>query len=322
MSQAFDTYIISAVLDRPFPLGDGTYLFLKPKLKGALLTVRNTFVQRERIGSFQTNGDIHSQHGEGSGSAEVTLIYECLVPLTTDGFASVMEISQIWYISHTGWSFILEELNRIIDLYRNFTNQYWWGHLSAWNVDELKIHAKLSGTDQARFLASAMTPKLMKFGGLPLEDCAYAIDSPYVRAVSNGQLLPFYYLLYLNGRRSFGEHAFREALINWANCTEAFAAHILKEACRRAALSSEEVAQIERRADTYQKKYSRAYEVLGRAGIYPSINKKEMVKLYESVMEYRNDVMHGSDLKLQWEALREKFVDLSRLINIANEIVI
>jgi hypothetical protein len=304
------------------PLADGTYRLPTRGVNGIAISIKNTFERRESIGSSTVHGDVYIHQGHGRGKCEIAFIYICGIRLTPEEFAEELSISPIWHFSPTGWNFILEELNRVIDLYRNFANAYWWQHLSMWNVDELKIFGRVCDPDELKLICASSSPKAIKFGGKPFEEFAYDPTSIYVKWVCGGVELPLYFLMYLNGRRSFVEHSFREALVNWANCVESYATFLLNAACKITGVADVDKEKILISADTYQKRYSKSYQILASANKSPTLKKKDAMKLIDGVMEYRNDVMHGKEVNIDWSLMGQKHDAITTLLDVVKEISI
>lgn len=322
MYRSYEAFTLKIALDTIIPLENGTYHVSKNDIEKVSLTVTNIFDKQEKIGSFDVHGDIHLNHSHGRGRSKIEITYHCDNALTIEEFAEKKSISSIWHMSATGWDFALNDLNRIIDLYRYFANAYWWHHISIWNVDELIIHGKPATETQLVFISQSTSPKIIKFGGKPLDDIAYNKDSAYLTHLISGNELPLYFLMYLNGRRSFVEHAYKEALIEWANCIEAYGMHLLLGACKLTSISSNEEEKFLEAANEYKKRYSRAYEILSNSGIFPTVTKKRAMHLIDNVMEYRNDVMHGRNPNLSWETVGEKQDAINELLAIATELSI
>jgi hypothetical protein len=320
MNESFDEYILKITLDTIFPLNNGIYKIQKKEINKLSLYVNNNFEYKKKSGSFNIHGDVYIHQGHGCGRSDLELTYSCEELLSIEGFSKKMSISPVWHSSATGWNFILEDLNRIIDLYRHLANTYWWHHLSMWNIDELKIYGKSTRQNKPVFISQSMSPKTIKFGGKPLDDIAYNNNSNYLKSISSGLELPFYFLMYLNGKRSFIENSYREALINWANCIEAYGMYLLHSACKIAKISSIQKEKYINAADKYNKCYSKTYEILANVKIYPSIKKKKAMQLVNQVMEYRNDVMHGDNPNLDWKIVGQKQDAIDELLSIIIEI--
>lgn len=164
----------------------------------------------------------------------------------------------------------------------------------------MKIIGINPNSGQSKLISNAW-PKILSFGGSPYDP---AVDDPasnYVSNVTSGTRVPFYFVLYLNGRRAFGEHNLREAKINFANSLEAFAARLLRLACRLHSLDRESVEVLLTKLTDHRQRLARAYQFLSEHGFIPSIRKKELMRRSEVVMQYRNDVMHGGNPGLSWD---------------------
>lgn len=320
MDTRFDSFVLRIMLDTVVPLENEFYQINREGKATLVLSVDNTFARKERIGSFEVHGDVRVHHTNGAGCATLEMEYGCASPLTPEEFAEYMSISPVWHMSASGWDFVLADLNRVIDLYRHFANAYWWQHISMWNVDELHIYGRGGTGGALSFISQSSSPKPISFDGKSFDDVAHDGGSSYIFHVKNGTKLPLYFVMYLNGRRSFVEHAYREALISWANCVEAYSWYFLSGACNRAGLSSVETDTVFESAGEFRSRFSKIYEILARAKIFPSSRKKQAIKWVDSVMEHRNAVMHGRDPKLDWMTLGKKQDDLNQLLNIAYEL--
>lgn len=257
MSEHFDAFVLRLALDTVIPLRDGTYRISREGVANLSLKVTNFFSDRKQVGSFEAHGNVRVHHSNGTGRSDVELTYSCGAASTLEAFAEALSISPIWHMSATGWDFVLEDINRIIDLYRYLANAYWWQHLSMWNVDELRIYGRRGPDGQLSFVSQSSSPKQISFAGNHFADMAYDRNSAYVTHIQKGTKLPLYFLMYLNGRRSFVEHAYREALVNWANCVEAYSVYLLLGACKLAKVSENEERIVLDSANEYKKRYSK-----------------------------------------------------------------
>lgn len=322
MNKYFDAFILRFSLDTVIPLKNGTYTVSRSGVTNLSITVNNTFYERQNLGSNNIAGNVQVHHNLGNGISKVELEYSLESPMTVEEFSKAISISPIWHLSCTGWDFALEDLNRIIDLYRYLTNAYWWPHVSMWNVDELSIYGKQPLNQELIFISQSSSPKSISLGGERFDGAAYDQNSVYLMSVKNGKQLPFYFLMYMNGRRSLAEHNYREALINWANCVEAYGIYLLLGVCVLTGKSPEGKKDILDRANEYRKRYSKAYELLAKSNIFPSVSKRRAMQQIDAVMEYRNDVMHGLDPALDWRTVGEKQDAVQELLGIAIELSI
>lgn len=320
MERNFDAYILKYSFDTVVPLNDGTYPIKRKNVKQLYLSINNNFTTKPSAGSFQIGNNTHFNSGHGQGSSTVELAYVCQERLTAKQFAENLGISPIWDSSPTGWDFALHDINRIIDCYKYFAHSYWWQHLTMWNVDELKIFGGLNNGEEIVLLSLHGSPKITKAGNKPLDECAYNQSSTFLEHVCNGRTLPFYFLLYLNGRKSFAEHSYREALVYWANSIEAFAIYLLEGSLKKTSTPEADREAIYLAADTFQKRYSKAYEALAQKNIFPSLRKKAALRLISDAMEFRNTVMHGNNPDLSWSVVSTKQSAVEEIINIAAEL--
>lgn len=322
VSDTFSEFCFEIVLDTILPLGTGTYSI---EINGAIkkINISQCITGRQNLGSLEAHGVVcanpQSNGAIGNGQTRIIISYELPSPLSIDEFASCFRLSPIWHLSPSGWAFILDELNRIIDLYRAQQEAYWWNHLGMWNIDELKITGTNPNAGQSRLILLAW-PKMFSFGGRPYDAVADAPESSYVTNVTNDVKVPFYFVLYLNGRRAFGEHNLREAKINFANSLEAFAALLLRLAGHSHSMDRKVVEALLISLSDHRQKLSKAYHLLGNCGFSPSLSKKRLMKLVEVVMEHRNDVMHGSNPRLSWDNVALTQSALSEILGVQPEV--
>lgn len=320
MEHQFDAYILKFTFDTIVPIDNGVYPVDRDNVKKLYISVENEFKAVEDVGSFVAHGEIHLNSGHQQGKSQIQLTYVCNERVNATEFSEILNISSIWHLSATGWDFALRDLNRIIDLYRYLGESYWWQHLTMWNVDELTIHGGLNNGDEIISISQQGSAKIISSGDKPLNQCAYELSSKYYEYICNGKSLPFYFVLYLNGRRSFAEHSYREAIVNWANCIEAFAIYLLEAALRKANKGEENSLKVLKEADSYQKRYSKAYEILAPVKIHPSLKKKKALKHVSEAMKFRNYVMHGRDPELNWGVIGDKHSSVKEVLNIAHEL--
>lgn len=323
MEEKYEYFSISLIFGGIFPLADGEYHIPSRGINGITITVKNEIDNRQSVGPVTFHGNVsvfpQSRMGLKVGIANISVTYHLAKPFSIEEFGSHLSLSPIWHLSPTGWDFFITELNRIIDLYRSQSNAYWWYHIGGWDIEHLVIYGRPVGTVENKALLTAF-PKIYNFTGKPLDGSVYDMNSPYVRSILNDQYVPFYHVLYMNGRRSLAEHSYREALVNWANCIEAYSMYLLDGAMKFANTPEAQARKIFRQADTYQKRFSKAYEILSTCHVYPSISKKQVLKLVDEVMEHRNQVMHGQNPIFGWSTVSSKFEAMNQIIGIALEV--
>ena len=289
-SQKYDSFIFYIQLDMLVPLEDWKYILEKYDIS-KIIKVKQSINGRNRVGSLATQGVVFTsqqpKNGEGSGSTSIEFVYIPDYSMSIAEFGELLELSSIWHLSPTAWGFLAVEINRIIDLYRLEANAYWWNHVGMWNFDEVTIKGIKSGEDVESLIQTAF-PKIIFGGNNPFQDFVSDTNSNYNKNIICNVNVPFYFVMYLNGRRSFSEYSFREALINWANCIEAYGIYLIFGVCKIANITIEETNLIIKNTeDDYIKRYSKVYEILAEINKFPSIKKRLAVKLIKEIMEYR-----------------------------------